>query len=110
MKTLKKYVSLLLAVAMLLTVAGSFAEEAAYVRGDDDEIYDAVLGDFTALMEAAEAAESIDERFILEAKAEAYLLDSAVMIPTTTQGGAYQIDRRAYRTAPYVNWGNDDDR
>ena len=44
MKTLKKYVSLLLAVAMLLTVAGSFAEEAAYVRGDDDEIYDAVLG------------------------------------------------------------------
>ena len=65
MKTLKKYVSLLLAVAMLLTVAGSFAE-AAYERGDDDEIYDAVLGDFTALMEAAEAAESIDERFILE--------------------------------------------
>ncbi len=110
MKTFKKYLSLLLAVAMLLTVAGSFAEEAAYVRGDDDEIYDAVLGDFTALMEAAEAAESIDERFILEAKAEAYLLDSAVMIPTTTQGGAYQIDRRAYRTAPYVNWGNDDDR
>ena len=110
MKTFKKYVSLLLAVAMLLTVVGSFAEEAAYVRGDDDEIYDAVLGDFTALMEAAEAAESIDERFILEAKAEAYLLDSAVMIPTTTQGGAYQISRIGYRTIPYVNWGNDDDR
>ena len=108
MTKLAKILSLVLALTMLCSVA--FAEEVAYVRGDDDEIYDEVLGDFTALMEAAEAAETIDERFILEAKAEAYLLDSAVMIPTTTQGGAYQIDRRAYRTAPYVNWGNDDDR
>ncbi len=105
---LTKVLSLVLALAMLCSVA--FAEEAAYVRGDDDEIYDAVLGDFTALMDAAEAAESIDERFILEAKAEAYLLDSAVMIPTTTQGGAYAITRIAYRTIPYANWGNDDDR
>ena len=108
MTKLAKILSLVLALTMLCGVA--FAEEVVYERGDDDEIYDAVLGDFTALMEAAEAAETIDERFILEAKAEAYLLDSAVMIPTTTQGGAYQIDRRAYRTAPYVNWGNDDDR
>ena len=61
-------------------------------------------------MEAAEAAETIDERFILEAQAEAYLLDSAVMIPNTTQGGAYTISRIAYRTSPYANWGNDDDR
>ena len=105
---LTKVLSLVLALAMLCSVA--FAEEAAYVRGDDDEIYDAVLGDFTALMNAAEAAKSIDERFILEAKAEAYLLDSAVMIPTTTQGGAYAITRIAYRTIPYANWGNDDDR
>ena len=107
---MKKLLSLLLALTMLLGVMGAFAEDVVYERGDDDEIYDSVLGDFTALMEAAEAAPTIDERFILEAKAEAYLLDSAVMIPTTTQGGAYQIDRRAYRTAPYVNWGNDDDR
>ena len=110
MKTFKKYLSLLLAVAMLLSVVGAFGEGAVYERGDDDEIYDAVLGDFSALMQKAEEAETIDERFILEAQAEAYLLDSAVMIPTTTQGGAYQIDRRAYRTNPYVNWGNDDDR
>ena len=107
---MKKLISLLLALTMLLGIMGASAEGVAYERGDDDEIYDSVLGDFEALMEAAEAAPTIDERFILEAKAEAYLLDSAVMIPTTTQGGAYQIDRRAYRTAPYVNWGNDDDR
>ena len=106
----KKFLSLLLALSMLLTVVGASAEDVVYERGDDDEIYEEVLGDFEALVEAAEAAESIDERSILEAKAEAYLLDSAVMIPNTTQGGAYQISRIGYRTIPYVNWGNDDDR
>lgn len=110
MKNVSKFLSMLLAVVMVLGIAGASAESVAYVRADDEDIYEEVLGDFEALMAAAEAAESIDERFILEAQAEAYLLDSAVMIPTTTQGGAYQIDRRAYRTAPYANWGNDDDR
>ena len=71
----KKFLSLLLALSMLLTVVGASAEDVVYERGDDDEIYEEVLGDFEALMEAAEAAESIDERFILEAKAEAYLLE-----------------------------------
>jgi len=47
---------------------------------------------------------------VLFAKAEAYLLDSAVMIPTTTQNGRYAMSRVAYRTTPYVQWGNDDDR
>ena len=106
----KTFLSLLLALSMLLTVVGASAEDVVYERGDDDEIYEEVLGDFEALMNEAEAATSIDERFILEAKAEAYLLDSAVMIPNTTQGGAYQISRIGYRTIPYVNWGNDDDR
>ena len=40
----------------------------------------------------------------------AALLDSAVMVPNTTQGGAYTISRIAPRTVPYVQWGNDDDR
>ena len=54
MTKLAKILSLVLALTMLCGVA--FAEEVVYERGDDDEIYDAVLGDFTALMEAAEAA------------------------------------------------------
>ena len=106
MKNVSKFLSMLLAVVMVLGIAGASAESVAYVRADDEDIYEEVLGEFEALMAAAEAAESIDERFILEAQAEAYLLDSAVMIPTTTQGGAYQIDRRAYRTAPYANWAS----
>ena len=109
MKNVTKFLSLLLAVLMVLSVCAS-AETVVYERADDEDIYEEVLGDFEALMEAAEAAETIDERFILEAQAEAYLLDSAVFIPTTTQNGAYTISRSAYRTIPYANWGNDDDR
>lgn len=110
MKNVSKFLSMLLAVVMVLGIACASAESVAYVRADDEDIYEEVLGEFEALMEAAEAAETIDERFILEAQAEAYLLDSAVMIPNTTQGGQYGLTRIAYRTSPYANWGNDDDR
>ena len=86
------------------------AAEVTYVRGDDEEAYENSLSGFTALNAAANAAVNPDERFVLFAQAEAYLLDSAVMIPDTTQGGAYAITRVGYRTIPYVQWGNDDDR
>jgi len=82
----------------------------SYVRADDEDIYEEVLGGFTEYSDKAKAADSIDKRFVYFAQAEAYLLDSAVMIPTTTQGGAYTISRIAPRTVPYVQWGNDDDR
>ncbi len=90
--------------------APAAAEDVVYERGDDEEIYEANLGEYEAMMEKAKAAETNDERFVLYAQAEAYLLDSAVMIPTTTQNGAYTISRVAPRTVPYVQWGNDDDR
>ena len=134
----KKLLSVILASAMVLSLAGCEKEAPAsvsievssastetsasaetetkndadvtYVRADDEDVYEAVLGDFEALSAAAKAASSVDERFMLFAQAEAYLLDSAVMIPTTTQGGAYTINRIAPRTVPYVQWGNDDDR
>ena len=86
------------------------AADKKYVRGDDEAIYSQVLGQYEELSAAAKAAANDDARFVLYAQAEAYLLDSAVMLPTTTQGGAYTISRIAYRTVPYVNWGNDDDR
>lgn len=86
------------------------APAAVYERGDDEAIYEEVLGEYEALCAKAAAEANDDARFVLYAQAEAYLLDSAVMLPTTTQGGAYTISRVAYRTIPYVNWGNDDDR
>ena len=110
MKTATKFLSVLVAVVMLLSVVSASATEAVYERADEGEIYELVLGDFEALMSEAEAAGSISERFVLEAKAEAYLLDSAVVLPTTSRGGNYAISRIAPRTVPYVQWGNDDDR
>lgn len=104
-----KFLSMLLAVIMLFCTVAS-AESVQYVRGDDEEIYNAVLGDYAEMMAAAKAAATNDERFVLYAQAEAYLLDSAVMIPNTTQNGAYTISRVAPHTVPYVQWGNDDDR
>ena len=82
----------------------------SYARLDEEKVYSEVLGKYAELSAAAKAAKTDDERFVLYAQAEAYLLDSAVMLPTTTQGGAYAMSRIAYRTVPYVNWGNDDDR
>ena len=107
MKKATRFLSLILVVALCFCAV---AEEPVYVRGDDEEIYNAVLSEYAELLAAAKAAETNDERFVLYAEAEAVLLDSATFIPTTTQNGAYTISRIAPRTVPYVQWGNDDDR
>ncbi len=87
-----------------------FVRPTSYIRADDEEVYERALGEFEAMMAAAKAAPTVDEKFVLYAQAEAYLLSTGVMIPATTQGGAYAISRVAPRTIPYVQWGNDDDR
>jgi len=112
MKTLKKVLAVVLAMVMVLGLAacGKPKRPETYARMDDEEVYANVLGDYADLMTAAKAAATNDERFVLYAQAEAYLLDSATFIPTTTQNGAYTISRIAPRTVPYVQWGNDDDR
>ena len=76
--------------------------DAEYVRGDDDEIYEEVLGGYAKLCEEAKAASSVDERYMLFAQAEAYLLDSAVFVPVSTRGGLYAISRRAPMTKAEV--------
>ncbi len=115
MQTFKKIFCVALALTMVLSLAACGKKEEApvevkYERGDDETVYQATLGDYESLMKAAKEAADDDERFVLYAQAEAALLDSAVFLPTTTQGGAYTISRIAYRSTPYVNWGNDDDR
>ena len=92
------------------TTPAAAAKPSTYVRGDDEAIYASVLGEYEALLDKAKAAATDSERFVIYAQAEAYLLDAAVMVPNTTQGGAYTISRIAPRTVPYVQWGNDDDR
>ena len=89
---------------------GEAVPEVVYERADDEDVYESILGDYPALMDAAKAAASNDERFVRFAQAEATLLDSGTFIPTTTRGGVYSISRIAPHTKPYVQWGNDDDR
>ncbi|MCD8152367.1 MAG: ABC transporter substrate-binding protein [Clostridiales bacterium] len=133
----KRVVSLLLvgAMAMSLAACGSSStsdytaddtsateeaeaetgsEEAGGMPADYEEtsaaVYDDALGAFYAVYEEAKAAETVSERYALMAKAEAYLLESGVTIPTTTQGGRYQLSRVAPYSCSTVLWGSDNVR
>ena len=92
---------------------GSGESEISMPDGYDatsSSIYNEQLGDFYTAYQTALDTEDIDERFALEAIAEAKLLESAVMVPTQTQGGGYAISRVVPYTAPNVLWGNDYER
>lgn len=73
-------------------------------------IYDAQLGAFNTLYQAAKEETNVSKRYALMAQAEAKLLEAAVLIPGTTNGGTYGLSRVAKRSASTVLWGNDSDR
>ena len=73
-------------------------------------IYEDVLGEFLSTYESAYEAETISERFALMAVAEAKLLESGIMLPTTTQGGNYAISRAVPYSSSTMLWGADDVR
>ena len=138
MKKFTKIMSLLLALVMMLSLAAcggnetpSTDETQATEGGNDntvveyvypyadlldnyDElssaIYEDVLGEFQSTYEKAYEAETVSERYALMALAEAKLLESGVMLPTTTAGGNYAISRAVPYTSSSQMWGNDADR
>lgn len=73
-------------------------------------IYDAQLGAFNTLYQAAKEEQNVSKSYALMAQAEAKLLEAAVLIPGTTNGGNYGLSRVAKRSASTVLWGNDSDR
>lgn len=73
-------------------------------------IYDAQLGAFNTLYQAAKEETNVSKRYALMAQTEAKLLEAAVLIPGTTNGGNYGLSRVAKRSASTVLWGNDSDR
>lgn len=73
-------------------------------------IYDAQLGAFNTLYQAAKEEQNVSKRYALMAQAEAKLLEAAVLIPGTTNGGNYGLSRVAKRSASTALWGNDSDR
>ena len=75
-----------------------------------DDLYDKVLGEFDEVYAKALEADSIAERFALMAIAEAKLLESGVMLPSTSKGGNYAISKVApYSITPCL-WGTDEYR
>ncbi len=126
MKNLAKLLSLLLVVAMLVsalaacqpknpadtndeTTSGEEPEESPYTK-ESREIYNAILGDFNAAYQAAKAETNVSKKWAMMAIAEAKLMESAVMLPTSTQGGNYALSRVAPYTVDYCLWGNDDEK
>lgn len=77
---------------------------------ESDELYEEILGEYYKYYQASFEAKSLAERYTLQALAEAKLLGSAIMIPTTTNGGNYAISRIAPRTANTTPWGTDEYR
>ena len=73
-------------------------------------LYAKVLGEFDTYYQAAKAATNVSEKFALMAIAEAKLLESGVMLPSTAKGGNYAISRVAPYSISSVLWGNDFDR
>ncbi len=71
------------------------------------KIYDDVLGDFYAAYEAAKKETNESKKWALMAIAEAKLMESGVMMPTSSNGGNYAITRVAPNTATSTLWGND---
>lgn len=75
---------------------------------DYQEIYDAALSEYyECLLTAEEEVKNVSLRYALEAIAEAKLMESAVYIPGSSNGGAYAISRVAPYTVGYCLWGND---
>ncbi|MDY3907632.1 MAG: hypothetical protein SOZ42_03190, partial [Candidatus Enterosoma sp.] len=99
-KSIKKVSLSLLSLVTIATLAGcqkndnsSSSEPATgayeeHIKGlTDQAVYDATMVGLGAALQAANNETDQDQRFAKFAKAEAILLDSAVMIPTTTRGG-----------------------
>ncbi len=73
-------------------------------------IYNDILGEFNEAYAKAKEAETLSERWALMAIAEAKLMEAAVFLPLSTQGGNYAISRVAPNTASSALWGNDNVR
>ena len=71
------------------------------------KLYDEVLGDFYAAYEAAKKETNESKRWAMMAIAEAKLLASGVMMPTSSNGGNYAITKVAPNTITSTLWGND---
>ncbi len=96
------------------TVTGEYVDPYTDIEDYDEKsaaIYKDVLGGFMdAYQVALDEKENVSRRFALMAQAEAKLMETAVMMPMTTRGGNYAINRLAPRSVSSVMWGGDAER
>jgi len=120
---MKKLLALLLAVAMVMTMAACAPsnqedpnKNVEYVDPfkdltDYDElsqaVYDLVLGDFYTAYQDASAEKNVALRYAKMAIAEAKLLGAGIFLPTTSQGGNYAMTKIAPYTNTPILYGND---
>lgn len=71
------------------------------------KLYEDILGDFYDAYDAAKKETNESKKWAMMAIAEAKLLESGVMMPTSSNGGNYAITRVAPNTATSTLWGND---
>ena len=94
--------------------AVEYVDPYADLREDPDALSEAIyldtMGDFYEAFETAKKAADTDERYALMGVAEAKLLESAVLLPLTSNGGNYAISRVAPNTASTTLYGNDQSR
>ena len=133
MKKFNKILSILLVMAMMLSLvacgssekpaetqaaaaqteaaAVAYADPFADVADDYDElsqaVYDHVLGDFYAYYMEGMEEDTDAARYAKMAIAEAKMLSAGIFLPTTSKGGNYAIARMAPKTNTPVLWGND---
>ena len=131
---MKKFVSLLLALVMIFSLAAcgdkvgasnppsensdnpnetqqvSEPGEFQPMTYDDWEVYNNTYGEFYNALQEAKKCVDIDEMFAKMAIAEAKFLEAAAVVPYYGDGGSWGISRLAPRTVPTVMWGSDQDR
>ena len=121
MKTLTKLLSLVLLGVMVFGFAACSKPEppinyddpyAEYTDYDElsTALYNDILGEFYTAYSAAKAETNVSKRHALMAIAEAKLMESAVMLPLSSQGGNYALSNAAPNTVPFALWGNDNYR
>ena len=130
---MKKLVSLLLALVMILSLAacgsgdtptneskapeGSAAPDGDTQPGEfvpytyeDEAVYMGAMKEYYDMLTAAQKLTDVDEMYVEMAKAEAKALTSGVLQIWCGDGGGYRMSRMVDKSYPTVLWGTDADR
>ena len=118
---MKKLFAMLLAIAMLLSMAACvkpqeeekvnwndpFADVADDYDALSSAVYNKVLGEFYTYYQEALAETDVPTRYAKMAVAEAKMLEAGIFLPTTSQGGNFAMTKIAPYTNTPILFGND---